>query len=163
MSSEPANLLDRQSDNAGVMFPPPFLYLIPIVGGIVVDRFWPLPIAASAALEAVGWLLIGAWIWLTGFNVARFLLAGTSLLPYRPASTLILTGSYRFTRNPMYLGFAFFTIAVGLLAGTYWPLVLLPPTLYLVQTWVIEPEERYLRRRFGAEYDAYTRRVRRWL
>jgi protein-S-isoprenylcysteine O-methyltransferase Ste14 len=63
----------------------------------------------------------------------------------------------------MYLGFAFFTIAVGLLAGTYWPLVLLPPTLYLVQTWVIEPEERYLRRRFGAEYDAYTRRVRRWL
>lgn len=63
----------------------------------------------------------------------------------------------------MYVGFAFLTIAFGLLWNTYWPIVLLFPTLYLVQTLVILPEERYLRRRFGPDYEAYTQRVRRWL
>jgi protein-S-isoprenylcysteine O-methyltransferase Ste14 len=47
--------------------------------------------------------------------------------------------------------------------GTWWPLVLLVPTLAIVQHVVILPEERYLRRRFGAEYEAYAGRVRRWL
>ena len=45
----------------------------------------------------------------------------------------------------------------------WWIVLLLVPTLLIVQQFVIVPEKRYLQRRFGAEYEAYTRRVRRWL
>ena len=58
---------------------------------------------------------------------------------------------------------ALLTIGCGLLLATWWPMILLVPTLILVQQFVIRPEERYLRRRFGTQYEAYTRRVRRWL
>jgi protein-S-isoprenylcysteine O-methyltransferase Ste14 len=63
----------------------------------------------------------------------------------------------------MYVSLALLTIACGLFFATWWPIVLLLPTLALVRQFVILPEERYLRRRFGAEYEDYTRRVRRWL
>jgi protein-S-isoprenylcysteine O-methyltransferase Ste14 len=63
----------------------------------------------------------------------------------------------------MYVSLALITIGCGLLLATWWPIVLLVPTLGIVRRFVIRPEEQYLHRRFGTEYDAYTRRVRRWL
>ena len=63
----------------------------------------------------------------------------------------------------MYVGMALLTVAFGLFLNTWWPMLLLVPAVFAVQSVVIAREERYLRRRFGAEYDAYTRRVRRWL
>jgi protein-S-isoprenylcysteine O-methyltransferase Ste14 len=63
----------------------------------------------------------------------------------------------------MYVGLALLTIACGLFLGTWWPIGLLVPALAVVQQFVILPEERYLRRRCGGDYDAYTHRVRRWL
>ena len=84
-------------------------------------------------------------------------------MPTMPAEALVVSGSYRFTRNPMYVSLALLTVGCGLLLATWWPIVLLLPVLAIVQVFVILPEERYLRRRFGTPYDAYTRRVRRWL
>jgi protein-S-isoprenylcysteine O-methyltransferase Ste14 len=86
----------------------------------------------------------------------------TSVIPFRPATTLVVAGPYRFTRNPMYLGLALFTVALALFLNTWWPIILLVPTLIVVQRFVIAREESYLHRRFGAEYDAHIRQVRRW-
>ena len=127
------------------------------------DHRWSLPIGSGMWREGVGVVLVGLWAVLTATSVRRFWLARTSILPIRPASALIQSGPYRFTRNPMYLGFALLTIAFALFFNTYWPIVLLIPALLLIQRLVIRPEERYLRRRFGADYEAYTRKVRRWL
>jgi protein-S-isoprenylcysteine O-methyltransferase Ste14 len=96
-------------------------------------------------------------------SVRRFHQSRTSIVPIRPAESLVLSGPYRFTRNPMYVSLAFLTIAGGLFLHTWWPMVLLVPVLALIHQLVILPEERYLRRRFGVQYDAYTGRVRRWL
>lgn len=63
----------------------------------------------------------------------------------------------------MYVSLALLTIAFGLFFNTYWPVVLLVPVLLLIQRFVILPEERYLRRRFGRDYEQYTRKVRRWI
>jgi protein-S-isoprenylcysteine O-methyltransferase Ste14 len=52
--------------------------------------------------------------------------------------------------------------AFGLFLNTWWPIALLAPTLIIVQQWLTAREERYLHRRFGADYDAYVRQVRRW-
>ena len=96
-------------------------------------------------------------------SIRRFLRSRTSIVPIRPADALVLSGPYRFTRNPMYLSLALFTVACGILLGSWWPILLLAPTLVSIQQFVILPEERYLRRRFGAAYELYTRRVRRWV
>lgn len=76
---------------------------------------------------------------------------------------MTVNGPYRMTRNPMYVGFALLTVAFALFLNTWWPMLLLGPTLLAVQRFVIVPEENYLRRRFGAEYGEYTHRVRRWV
>jgi protein-S-isoprenylcysteine O-methyltransferase Ste14 len=62
----------------------------------------------------------------------------------------------------MYVGMALLTVALGLFMDTWWPILLLLPVLLAVRVFVIAREERYLERRFGAEYVRYMQRVRRW-
>ncbi len=76
---------------------------------------------------------------------------------------LITHGIYRFSRNPMYTGLAIVVAGGALVAGTWWPVVLLPPALLAVRRLVIEPEENYLAERYGPLYADYRRSVRRWL
>jgi protein-S-isoprenylcysteine O-methyltransferase Ste14 len=152
-----------RSDSPGVWFPPPLLYVLAVVIGVRLDRRWPLPIAAGAPTTTAGAFFAAAGVALALVSIGRFRRSATTIVPIRPADALVLSGPYDYTRNPMYVSLAFLTIAAGLLLSTWWPIVLLIPALALVQWFVILPEERYLRRRFGPEYDAYTRRVRRWL
>ena len=155
--------MTERADNPGVRFPPPLLYVAAVVAGWLLDRQWPLPIGAAGPRRALASLLIAVWAVLTASSFRSFWRKHTSIVPIRPATALVIAGPYRFTRNPMYVGLALLTVAIGLLLNTWWPIALLIPTLILIQFFVIAPEERYLRRRFGAEYEAYTRQVRRWL
>ena len=155
--------MTEHADNPGVRLPPPLLYVAAVVAGWLLDRQWPVPIGAGATRRALVWLLIALSAVLLSSSFRSFWRQHTSAIPIRPATALVIAGPYRFTRNPMYVGMALLTVALGLLLNTWWPIVLLIPTLILVQVFVIAREERYLRRRFGAEYDAYTRQVRRWL
>ena len=152
-----------RSDNAGVWFPPPFWYALAVLGGVLLDRRWPLPIVAGRLTTLAGVVFVLGWMALAVVSIGRFRRSKTSIVPIRPADALVLSGPYRYTRNPMYVSLAFLTIGCGLLLGTWWPMVLLVPTLGIVQQFVILPEERYLRRRFGTAYEAYAQRVRRWL
>jgi protein-S-isoprenylcysteine O-methyltransferase Ste14 len=155
--------MGERADSPGVRVPPPLLYAVAIVGGLLLNRRWPLPIGAGTFDRVFGALLVAAWAALTAISFQSFWRMHTSIVPIRPATALVSSGPYRFTRNPMYVGLAFLTMAAGLLVDSWWPALLLVPTLTLVRQFVILPEERYLRRRFGDEYDAYTRHVRRWL
>ncbi len=77
-------------------------------------------------------------------------------------STLVVTGIYRYTRNPMYLGGLVMLSGLALfLAKLSACFFLLFFVIYLTR-FQIMPEEKVLRARFGAEFDDYTRRVRRW-
>jgi protein-S-isoprenylcysteine O-methyltransferase Ste14 len=76
---------------------------------------------------------------------------------------MIEEGPYRLSRNPLYVGLLALYLGVALLAPTFWGLVLFPAAVLLVLWGAIRPEERFLHKRFGASYDDYTRRVRRWL
>lgn len=153
----------KQSDSPGVACPPPFVYAAAVVGGSLLDRRWPLPLGAGILWHAIGWILVPLWLALTFGSIGLFWRRHTSIIPNRPASTLVIAGAYRFTRNPMYVGLALLTVALGIFMDTWWPIILLAPALAIIQFGVIAREEQYLRRRFGAEYDAYTRQVRRWI
>lgn len=152
--------------HAGVRFPPPFVYVLGIVGGWLLDRWvMPLPITAGpsrtrylvAALFALVYvvLFVGA---LTAFRRAR-----TTLIPNRPATAFVTRGPYGFTRNPMYLSLVALYVAAALWVNSWWTLVLLPVVVIVIDRAVIAREERYLGSAFPTEYSAYRARVRRWL
>lgn len=133
------------------------------MAGWLLNGRWPVPIGGGAGRRALGWTLVAGWAVLAASAIGLFRRKQTSMIPIRPAATLVTGGPYRLTRNPMYVSLALLTVAFALFLNTWWTVILLVPTVIAVQHFVIAPEERYLRRRFGAEYEEYTRRVRRWL
>jgi protein-S-isoprenylcysteine O-methyltransferase Ste14 len=100
---------------------------------------------------------------LSGAVMYHFGKAGTAVTPWKEARRLVVSGPYRFSRNPDYVGQALFVGGLALLLATPWVFLALLPALLIVRYGVIAREERYLERRFGEEYRQYCGRVRRWL
>jgi len=153
-------------DNAGVRFPPPLIYLGFLLGGIWVGWVLGLP---GLGLEpdwrnAIGWtvIVIGIFVGPVG-GAGLFHLKRTAIIPFKPASRLVTSGIYRWTRNPMYVGMALIYAGVAILFDSHLALLFLIPVLALVRYYVIAREEAYLERTFGDEYVAYKARVRRWI
>lgn len=150
----------------GVRFPPPALFVAGLLAGWALHRHvraLALPGLAPAAARGVGLGLVLAGLALAGWGVVTFRRARTAIIPHYPASRVVDGGPYRFTRNPMYTGFTVVYLGVAALLGSAWPLLLLPLVLVALVRLVIAREERYLRAAFGADYEGYCARVRRWL
>jgi len=116
-------------------------------------RIW---LAAAFGLLGVGFSLLG---------VISFRRARTTVNPTKPgaATALVVSGVYRFTRNPMYLGFL--SLLLGEIAWLGSPIAFIaaPALVCYLNRFQIAPEECALRERFGAKFIAYTTRVPRWL
>jgi protein-S-isoprenylcysteine O-methyltransferase Ste14 len=100
---------------------------------------------------------------LDGWASETFRRRATAVQPWKPSTALVGGGPYGFTRNPIYVGFALVYVGVAVLSRSWTMLALLAPCLILTDRGVIAREERYLSAKFGADYDAYRARVRRWL
>ncbi len=150
-----------KADSPGVRFPPPLLFALGLGLGWLINRWIPLPLLPLPSL--LGWTLIAAGVLLALWAVSLFFRLQTHLIPNRPATTLVVAGPYRFTRNPMYVSLTAVYLGVSVLMESVWALALLPLVLVTIYRKVIAPEEAYLDRRFGAEYGEYKKRVRRWL
>jgi protein-S-isoprenylcysteine O-methyltransferase Ste14 len=155
--------MPEQADSPGVHIPPPLFYVAAIGSGALLRRYMPLAIGWGAPRVIAAWVLVALSAWLFAWSFIWFARQKTTIIPNRPARALVLDGPFRFTRNPLYLAMALLTLGAGLWLNTWWVLLLLLPAVALVDRFVIAREEAYLRRRFGAEYDLYTARVRRWL
>lgn len=149
----------------GVRVPPPLIYVLGILAGWLLDRRWPFPITGSPSpvRAVIAALCLALWLALMGGAFVAFRRARTSIIPNRPATAFVIEGPYRFTRNPMYLGLAALYFGVTLFLDSWWPAILLPVVLLIVDRQVIRREERYLSGAFPAEYPEYCRRVRRWV
>jgi protein-S-isoprenylcysteine O-methyltransferase Ste14 len=117
---------------------------------------WSLPWPAWVG-QGCGWPLILAGLWLGAWAVR----AAADVDLERP-DQLVDHGPYAFSRNPMYLAWTLGYVGIALVAGTVWPLLLLPVVLAVTQLVVVR-EERSLERRFGAAYRDYKASVRRYL
>lgn len=102
---------------------------------------------------------VGTVIW----GARTFQEAGTTISPHEPATALVESGPFQFSRNPLYLSLTSVYSGITLLLNNLWGFLLLPAVLAVVQRGVIEREEAHLRARFGDAYDEYTERIPRWL
>lgn len=151
-----------ESDVPGVIARPPLIYLTAIAAGFAAGWLWPPP-PIPPGLERAGYALIAAALVLMFWAAREFKRAGTSFHPTEPDTAVIVTGPYGLTRNPLYIGLTAIAAGVALARDQAWILVLLVPTLFVMQHGVILREERYLERKFGKVYTDYKARVRRWI
>lgn len=145
---------------------PPLLLTLVVAGAMWVTAHWLPGLQVSTTFRygaALVVFVVGLAFVLAGLHAFRK--ARTTVNPVRPeaASELVVTGIYRFTRNPMYVGFLAWLLAWGLLLASGYAFVW--PVLWVVyMNWFqIGPEEQALARCFAAGWDAYRARVRRWL
>lgn len=157
--------MEKQADHPGVYFPPPLLYVAVFLVTIVIQRFIPLDHSFFGSTTAmVGTLLFVV----AGFAmmlpaVLKFLQTKNTLIPVKPASSLQATGIFGVSRNPMYLGLLLIYIGVAFWIGNWWTIIFVPVLILLINKLIIEKEERYLERAFGAAFKDYKKKVRRWI
>jgi protein-S-isoprenylcysteine O-methyltransferase Ste14 len=142
---------------------PPFALIGPGVAGLLATVVAGEPFTVPGWAHRLGWLLIIAYFGWNGWALTHFVRGGTGLLPGEATSVLLTTGPYRLSRNPWYLGHFAAYAGCALILPSVWALLALPVGIGLVWWGAVLPEERFLRAEFGDEYEAYARRVRRWL
>jgi protein-S-isoprenylcysteine O-methyltransferase Ste14 len=150
-------------DTAGVIAPPPLVFLAGLVVGFALEAVLPGVDLPPLVEWGLGGLLVVAGLGLLMWFNTSFSRKGTAVEPWKPTTAIVTTGPYRFTRNPAYLGMALTYVGIALLSSALWVLVPLPFVLAVIDRGVIAREERYLERKFGEEYLGYTRTVRRWI
>lgn len=148
---------------AGAVAPPPLVFLGGFILGVVINFFSPVPIWRGIWIELVGVIPLGLGVWLLASANTAFKHHGTPPEPWKPSVELVQDGPYGLTRNPIYLSFALIYLGMSFFLNSILALVILVPTLALVDRGQIQREERYLEEKFGEEYDRYRNRVRRWI
>jgi protein-S-isoprenylcysteine O-methyltransferase Ste14 len=129
------------------------------------------PLAVGALLAALMWLVsrlvpgfnFGAMIIVLG--MASFKRAKTTINPMKPesSSSLVISGIYKLSRNPMYLGFLLVLVGWAVLLSNALAFVFVPAFIFYMNRFQIDPEEKALAGKFGQEFLDYKSRVRRWL
>jgi protein-S-isoprenylcysteine O-methyltransferase Ste14 len=147
-----------EKDRPGVIAPPPLIFLAAFLIGYLCRNFVPrLGSPSAGAAVAVAGMLLIAWA------LAQMLRAHTHVDPYQPSTTLVTSGPYRFSRNPIYLAMTILYIAGAIALRITAALITVPLALVVLHVGVILREERYLERKFGDRYRQYRSHVRRWI
>ncbi|WP_151081953.1 methyltransferase family protein [Nocardioides cynanchi] len=142
---------------------PPVSVGAPLTAGLLVSGLVADPLPRSSLTTGLGWLLVaffGAW---NGWALLALARHRTALLPGGATRTIIESGPFARSRNPLYVGLLVLSAGLALFAGSLWALVALPLEWGLLRWGAVLPEERYLAGKFGTDYADYCGRVRRWL
>jgi protein-S-isoprenylcysteine O-methyltransferase Ste14 len=155
--------MDASADNPGVVARPPLLYASAFVVVLVLRWFWSMPIVdqAIALWPGLALIVLGMGIGIWGRRTLQA--AGTNIDPALPATTLVTSGPFRFSRNPLYLALTLFYCGLTLASNTWWGALVLLPLLLIMHRGVVLREERYLEQKFGETYQQYRSKVRRYL
>ncbi len=152
------------ADTAQVIIRPPLAWALAVIAGLVLNWLMPLPFlpAAVPARWAGGLVFVLALV-LLAWAISTVTRAGSNVPTNRPTTTIVESGPYRFTRNPIYLGMILGLVGLSLAFDTLWLLAMLVPFALVIRFGVVAREEAYLERKFGDVYRRYRTRVRRWL
>jgi protein-S-isoprenylcysteine O-methyltransferase Ste14 len=156
--------MDDMADTAQVIIRPPLAWGLAVIAGLALNWLVPLPFL-PVDLPA-GWL--GAMVFLLALALVAWAIvtitrAGSNVPTNLPTTTIVASGPYRFTRNPIYLGMFLGLIGLAIAFDNLWLLMMLVPFALVIRYGVVAREETYLERKFGDVYRRYHTRVRRWL
>jgi protein-S-isoprenylcysteine O-methyltransferase Ste14 len=151
----------------GLKLKVPPLVVVILMAVVMWSVSWYTP---ALAFTFPGGILLAASVAIAGViasasGVVSFKRSGTSVNPLKPGSTssLVCSGMYAFTRNPMYLGFLLILVGWSIYLSNVLAFLVVPFFVLYLNRFQIEPEERVLSVRFGQEFVNYRARVRRWL
>ena len=156
-----------EPDSAQVRIPPPILIVACLIAGWGLDwcRSWPILPATRwvGPRVALAGALILLGLGLNGYCAWQFKRAHTRIEPWRATSSIITQGPYRYSRNPIYLGFAIAAAGIALVFNSCWMLLSALAFVWIANKFVIEKEENYLEQKFGKAYWNYRQKTRRWI
>ncbi|MEY9327252.1 methyltransferase family protein [Sinorhizobium fredii] len=144
---------------------PPLIYGVAALAALALDRVFPIPVAHGHGwapwLAGCALILLAALLDL--WAVKTLLDRHTAVLLHRCATCLVTGGPFRFTRNPIYLGYTFVMVGLGLITLNPWFFVMGIFAVALTTLIAVRNEERQLLSRFGFEFERYCRHTTRWI
>jgi protein-S-isoprenylcysteine O-methyltransferase Ste14 len=146
-----------------VITPPPFIYLIALAIGLLVDWLYPFQVLPTPFAIGIGLLLIAAAGPIVISALGVLSRAKTTFDVRKPTSAIVTNGPYRFSRNPSYVSLTLLYGGIACLVNSLWVLLMVVPAVTVMHFGVIKREERYLEAKFGDEYREYKTTVRRWV
>lgn len=155
--------MNASIDHPKINIDAPVLLAVAILLTFLLQRLVPLPFFPTLISR-----ILGAILFLGGFTLGMPAFRGmrnvhTSPNPHRPTNALVRDATYRFTRNPMYLGMLISYAGLFVFFQNPWFILVLPFLVWSFTTLVIIPEENYLEEKFGSEYLDFKSNVRRWI
>lgn len=163
MSEDSNEQLGQDKKGAAVKFPPPAIFASCILLGAVLQWLWPVKLGIPESLEVFGYVLVLLGITAAILVATSFRRAGTAIEPWKPTTAIVTTGFYAWSRNPIYAGFCLINLGVGIASNNFWIFISFLPAAFLLYHVAIAKEEAYLEEKFGEEYLAYKKTVRRWI
>ena len=152
------------ADTANVIVRPPIAWALAVLVGLTLQWVVSLPfMPASVPAGWIGGIVFVLALALFAWAIATMTRAGSNVPTNLPTTTIVETGPYRFTRNPIYLGMFLGLVGLAIAFDNLWLLVMLVPFAVVIRYGVVAREEAYLERKFGDAYRQYRARVRRWL
>lgn len=160
-------MTETERDNPGLPHLPPTYPVFFLVGVVVLEFLLPIRFLAAPApvsiQSVIGALMVAAGFGLDIWAYRVMQAAGTHAEPFKPTMTIVSHGPFRFSRNPMYVGFLLTFAGLALIFALEWGLIALPFLWFTLDRVVVRREEAYLTRKFGPTYTGYLARTRRWL
>jgi protein-S-isoprenylcysteine O-methyltransferase Ste14 len=156
--------MNDTADTAQVIIRPPVGWGLAVIAGVALNWLVPLPFLPTDL--PAGWL--GALVFVLALTLFAWAIvtitrAGSNVPTKLPTTTIVESGPYRFTRNPIYLGMFMGLVGLAIALDNLWLLMMLVPFALVIHYGVVAREEAYLEHKFGDIYRSYRSRVRRWL
>ncbi len=142
---------------------PPVILLAVILVQIGLHLWLPIAEIVPEPWHWSGVMLIILGVVIIGSKAVAFRRAATTVIPFEESSSLVVSGLYRYTRNPMYVGMVIILLGVATLTGSLSPFVGPVVFIPLLNSRVIRHEETMLESQFGQDYNNYKAQVRRWI
>lgn len=142
---------------------PPLIFVASLALGYGLNALAPVSLPLPGLTKAIGALSLGAGLALILWASSTLSRAGTAILPHHAASRLVTTGPFGWSRNPIYFGELLLIAGFGGVEGAFAYWVAAAIFVLAMTHFAIVREEAHLGARFGAEWQAYAARVRRWI
>ncbi len=149
-------------DHPELPWKPPLAFLLAMAIGAVSHQFVPIR-ARPEGWAPLGVTLVAMSGALLAWAMVEFRAHHTPLEPWKSTRTIVDSGPFAFSRNPVYIAFALLQLGIGFWADRNAIVLLTVPAWLATARFIVPREEAYLERKFGETYLAYKRRVRRWL